>query len=271
MKVVYLMSPVRSGSTFLQFLLSNQEDIVGLGEITNVLANFNRETGLQKYPNRCSCGSSPEDCVFWGDLLNQISALEPEDGLQAILNRFQTLFPNKVLLDSSKTDLALKDLYFDKGSVDRGDIRVIFLVRDYRGWSVSVRKHSNNSDRNSLWQTNLFILTYRWFYTTLRQFLWLKQQQIPFLWVHYENLVFDTELQLRRIFQFLELPASREVKMAPDNCHDLYGSYIKNDPTLRNTITYDSNWMAEWRFTLLGILLMLPDYLNRLSMKWSLD
>lgn len=265
MQVIYLMSPVRSGSTFLQFLLSGHPEIVGLGEIASVIRFLHGQAKKHKQLGQCSCGEQANECVFWGGLLDQLKGMGSEVGFEAVLNHFQALYPGKLLLDSSKDDVVIKDLYLKTHIVDKQDIKVLFLVRDFRGWSASLKKHSQSHQMNSIWQTNLIILSYRWFYTTLRRHSWLKQQGIPFLWVHYENLVFDTDRQLQRIYRFLELPMPDQIKMAPKESHELFGSWIKGDPVMSQQIVYDRKWMSDMHFTVFGPLIIAPAYLNMLS------
>jgi hypothetical protein len=71
MKVIYILSPTRSGSTFLEYLLSSSDQLFSLGEIAHVLRDYceNRRRD-EEASFTCSCDIPREESPFWGELLH---------------------------------------------------------------------------------------------------------------------------------------------------------------------------------------------------------
>lgn len=75
-KVVFLLSPNRSGSTLLDQLLGAHPDVTSLGEVHWMAAYVREDRELYNpaHPLVCSCGSRVLDCSFWREVaavLNQ--------------------------------------------------------------------------------------------------------------------------------------------------------------------------------------------------------
>jgi len=277
MKLISISSLARSGSTFLQMLLSSHPNLVGLGEIDRTVRNFCIHRGVDAVDEvrkkigeaaprerRCSCGALPMECDFWGPVLPKLSQCNPDQGYKFVLENFRSAYPDCHLVDSSKTLNALLKNIVEPQIVDRDDVRVLFLVRDFRGWANSVKKHNvvrrEISGKSGLWY-GYYQDCYRWWYSNRKIRRTLNRFQVPHLTVSYEQLVFQTKTQLERIWSFLGVaPPESDCNLATAKSHDLYGnSDMKNSPVKRQNIVYDDAWLTDWR-PVAGALLLLPVY-----------
>ncbi|UZS00182.1 sulfotransferase [Chondrinema litorale] len=253
-KIVYIMGIGHSGSTFLQMLLSSHEQIVGMGEVSLLLKNRNKESIPQ-----CSCGDSVENCKVWGGLLNELK--NSDDDIQAfqnILLQFQEKFPSKILIDSSKNLISFKKYYANKSLKDI-EVNVIFLVRDFRSWVISREKNNKRKSRNNY---GVVYNAYKWYYRNRRKLNYLKSAGIPFTVISYEDLVLQKAKTLKKISSFLDIPNDySEIHQA--EMHDIYGNRMKNDTSKNKQIYYDNSWMKMNQTAFISPLLMLPYALNK--------
>jgi hypothetical protein len=145
-RVVYVMGAGRSGSTVLDTILNNHEDVIGVGELVHLFI----EGSAQK--ENCSCGETRDACEIWKSVRERWSELT---GLSSITEheRLMTKFTfaeclkqthatyqaiaeatgKRVIIESSKNPLRAKLLCLTPGL----DVRLVHLVRDARGvaWS----------------------------------------------------------------------------------------------------------------------------------------
>lgn len=71
---IYISSDDRSGSTMLDLMLGNHDQITSLGEVQHINTYL---TGDRKFynpihPLRCMCGQTLNDCEFWNKIQNQL-------------------------------------------------------------------------------------------------------------------------------------------------------------------------------------------------------
>lgn len=266
MDVAYILSPARSGSTFLQFLLSGHPEVVGLGEVRQVLKEYRRNGGPVKRSRGCSCGKKAEHCSFWGPVLRDLPGLSHQAAFNRVLTQFESLFPGKVLIDSSKSGAFLESHYLPALLAAEGseiNLKVLYLVRDFRGWVTSVKKHRARVSRTSWWFDSEVLTSYNWLYSSIKWLCRVRRHQIEVLPVYYEHLVFDTNHQLRRIFSFLGVNGFDVTASSSKEVHELYGSAsMKSDPHGSSRIVYDTSWMENVGFVAWGALFILPAMFN---------
>ena len=257
------MSPARSGSTFLEFMLTSHQDIVAVGETRQVINHLQHES-LETFKSRvCSCGQEAKACSFWGGILDQFESLSELERLDLLLDRFQNLYPCKIMLDSSKTPQYIESYLGRRNEKKIGSIKVIFLIRDFRGWTHSIIKHRKMSGLNSVWDSSVFLNSYRWLFTTMRWLKKLKRFDLPYIVVFYENLIFDTKDTLNRIYNFMNIP-DPVLKLNPIDVHELFGSPGMIDyPERGEGIIYDKSWMDEVSYSLMGPFLLPVLMINR--------
>ena len=265
MDVVYILSPARSGSTFLQFLLGGHPEVVGIGEVSHVLREYCKTTDFSKVMSHCTCGVQPGACPFWGSILKDLPSLSLQAGFTQVLGQFDKVFPDKVLLDSSKSGAFFEDYYLAhlrSANDQQLRLKILFLVRDFRGWVISIKKHWLRTGLSNLWNTNIIINSYRWLYTSIKWLYRIRKHNIPFLPIYYEHLVFDTGNQMQRIYDFLGLPPT-SFTLSPTKVHELYGSpTMKSDPRKLSRVVYDAEWMQNCWFFFLGPIFIPPVLFN---------
>jgi hypothetical protein len=160
-RVVYIAGFGRSGSTFLDLLLGNHNEIFGCGELRNLFNLLGRDRAT------CACGLRLRECSFWrgvwSDVRSEIGkglTLEEADAVTTAfdhLRRPGTRDPaayaslwratfgaiarrsgRDVLVDSSKTMRNAAWRPVELARTADLDVRVIHLVRDPRAvvWST---------------------------------------------------------------------------------------------------------------------------------------
>jgi len=274
LQIVYIVSLVRSGSTFLQYLLSAHPGIIGLGEIGLTIREYIKPSGPSKLALSCTCGEEPRSCPFWAPILQELRGRSKLEAFKLVLERFVKLFPGKVLLDSSKQFSYFKELYIP--IIEAGYLnvtpKIIFLVRDFKGWSFSIKRHLIKDGKANLWNAGFLFNSYRWLYLNLKLFNQVKRSNVPVLFIYYENLVFDLERQLHRIYNFLDLEFAEPRTFDKAVLHELYGSQsMKRAAAKGMGVIYDSDWMQEWWFLLYGPLLLPVAVFNKKCARQTVD
>ena len=138
MKIVFISSLERSGSTILDLSLSQYPEVISLGEIWRTIQPHG--TTLDSVRNQlCSCGFTAKSCPLWGPVLDALSDMNPKSSLtdcyQTMLNVVQVKTGgNVILVDSSKSIQALNALK----NIQEFEIQVIYTIRDVRGWMNSI-------------------------------------------------------------------------------------------------------------------------------------
>lgn len=278
MKIIYIASEPRAGSTFLQLLLATHPHVAGLGEIAQVIRRVKAAQDQGDKLPPCSCGARQEDCPFWSPLLPQLLDLPPQDAHRRIMAYFAERYPGKVLIDSSKANAPLTQYYGDAHAGGELDVRVLYVIRDFRGWVPSVHKHRENVANWSLETTPSYLVptvkqfrrdrrnpkfgyvqdSYRWMMRTRSAIDFLAKSGLPHLIVSHEQLVFNLESQARRIGDFLGMSFGHDLTdLSRATAHELYGSPIlKTSALKRARIAYDHSWLSDARSALLAPLLL---------------
>ena len=138
MKVVFISSLERSGSTILDLSLSQYPEVISLGEIWRTIKPHGATLDSVR-SQLCSCGVSAELCPFWGPVFDALSNLNSKSSLtdcyQTMLDVVQgKTGDNVILVDSSKSIQALDALK----NIQDFEIQVIYTIRDVRGWMNSI-------------------------------------------------------------------------------------------------------------------------------------
>ncbi len=157
------------------------------------------------------------------------------------------------MLDSSKALDFLSDNYLERHARKEIDLRVIHLIRDFRGWISSVQKHRASEGK----RTGYLEYSYRWLYGNRKVWARLNESGCRVLTLPYENLVFENDLQLSRLCDFfgIERP-SVKLPRRQSICHELLGSpSVRNRSPGKISNKYDTTWMNDYRSLLLGPLL----------------
>lgn len=262
---VLVVSKPFSGSTVLDLLLGAHPDFVGIGEAYHMLNSFDSWRDRLDVVT-CSCGSSISGCPFWGTVTKELIDHPPENTEAAyrMLHRvFSAQFPDRTPVDTSKTVAAL-DAWRGVPGVST---RVLFLVRDVRGWTFSWRKNHGKGRTGRCaptWITNVHRLQrvsptacfLAWYFSNRRKERALDSRNAARRTVGYDALCLDPEAELRRLCAFLEVPFVPEMMdLGRTDSHNILGNRMRLQRTKRSRLIYDSRWLRDRSWLSAAILL----------------
>ena len=265
-KLVFVASLSHSGSTLINLLLGSHPLLVGLGEIDTVLQMNPQQLESEKVM-RCSCGQRVATCKFWEPTVAAILA-QPQATLRekyAILFEcFQKIYgPEHHIVDSSKYLGQLRTV----SSLPNVDLRVIHLLKDVRGFTISQRDATNaemkyhhlpvfGSQGLSRW---LYLNTiksspylfWKWYLRNRAARRLMSQPGIQHIHLGYDELAQQPEQMLRLLYQFLGLEVPQNLAVVPEqtNSHAFMGNPMLGDPQKMGKVTYDDRWLRreDWK------------------------
>jgi len=278
-KIVFIVGLSRVGSTMLDLVLGCNPKFVGLGEIFQVLRpDMNRFERNE----HCSCGKQTRDCSFWGDVARSLEEQAFTDlnaRYRHTLDVFDNLYgTDNIMVDSSKLLDALKTVV----RLPDVDLKVIYLIRDVRAWTISRLNNRKKSPKyfqrdgyyikKLAFQMGWKIHLLKWILPVLTRLplyyfmLWYVQNKkirdyliranLAYFSLGYDELGMNPDLMMKKIFDFLE-----EDIVKSDFCslnsqsHILIGNTKKSESTRRQGIVYDNRWMYRNDWVLPAALL----------------
>src|ERR1700690_298114 len=140
-QLVFIAGRAHSGSTLLDLMLSGHPRLMGVGEVFSLYDSKQKNWFEHADQTKCSCGEFMDRCEFWGSASRQLQEIKVKGGsarlfYQTFLTAFYEHFGTEfVPVDISKTNDALQTLI----DLDDVSLKVIFLIRDVRSWTVSMR------------------------------------------------------------------------------------------------------------------------------------
>jgi hypothetical protein len=230
MKILYIAGYGRSGSTVLDIVLGSHRDIVGVGEVGNLLEDWADARA------RCSCTRAYADCPFWQGLFDGA----PDPKLFRTIRRVETLaslprlllglIPGQdremyrryhdhlfkhvasragktIVLDSSKSARATVGRFLALSRLAGQDVYVLHLVRDGLATMESVVATGSNraiEGRAMPQRTSVVRATLGWASANL--WAWLLGRSLGrgrYMRLHYETLVSDPAETIRQLATFL--------------------------------------------------------------------
>jgi len=217
--ICYIAGIGRSGSTILDLLLSQSDELCGTGQV----AALHRElTGL------CSCGMALSECPYWGAAIDQLgeTGLNRWRRVHELIFRerhvlrfvfssglcqelseisdevYELLFTRsnaKVLVDSSKN--VSRAIALARSTTHR--FRVLHLIRDSRGYMNSVNSYRRDRD-----QTPIYFRSFaEWLFKNTLTSLVLRRyvRTEDFLRIRFEELMSRPVETLTRIGEWLDV------------------------------------------------------------------
>ena len=256
----------------LDLVLGCNPKFIGLGEIFQVLRpDMNRFERNE----HCSCGKSTSECPFWGLAakgLKEKKSAGLEERYMHVLKVFEDVFgSNSTLIDSSKLLSVLKTIV---GLPDT-EVKVIYLIRDVRAWTISRLNHRklkpdhykiNGHYKEMLsyqfgWKMKIFkwaipMITklplyyfLLWYLQNKQIIKYLKNNNIKYFCLGYDELGLNPELMMRKISEFLEEEiVDSNFSSVNSHSHIWVGNVKKRETKRRQGIFYDNRWMYhnEW-------------------------
>jgi len=284
-KVAFISSLERSGSTILDLKLSSRAAVIGFGEVWRVISPHG--AGLSSVKKRlCTCGEIGGNCSFWASVFLAIEST----GAGTLTERYEVFLDvvkqqygeHVVVVDSSKSIHALDALFRAKNA----DVYVLFTIRDVRGWISSIRK-AEIRKREMPWRKvfdtdfKYFFFAYirlnilrllplwlpnEWLLRNLRILGDIKKKRLKFIRMSYEELVFESDSAFTRIEKFLDIDDNQESLGNDSNSlHIIRGNRaaFTSDPSA--SLYYDTHWMSSWRSFVAPIFLPWVAWYNK---KW---
>lgn len=265
-RLVFITSLERSGSTLLDITLGKHPQLISFGEVARVLLPHG-SGGMESVVDRpCSCGVSVRDCPFWGPVTEHIQQREKElsltDRYAIFLSRFVEMYGEGFApIDSSKFLHAMAALQQLKDNAL--DIRVLFAIRDVRGWIFSSRRADRrkreipyslffSAQMKEFWKAYLrvnilrhfpFWLPLEWYIRNETIARFLTRQGFAFRQLSYERFALDTDEILASLYKFIGV---ENLSLKEQNVsHIVRGNRMAFDPQKNNTIRYDARWFGD--------------------------
>lgn len=241
-RIVYIAGLEHSGTTLLDYILSCRNGVIGLGEVNMMLDDANRVSFFNRWGHyedatACSCGLNHLKCEIWANTMADIK-IRPNRATKA---RYSDLFSqfssSDVLVDSSKNLPALDMIaaLYREGEIS--DLRVLYAIKDPRGFVTSVKRAHGLSVRRQF-------SAFSWWTGFNRKALdHLRAQKIPFLVVPYDRICLDYERTFAKVWSFLSMPPPH-ANEAGGRSHICMGNkdFVNSKD---KTIRYDEKWRSE--------------------------
>ena len=270
--LVFIVGLSRVGSTMLDLVLGCNPKFVGLGEVFQVLRPDMNRFEKNEY---CSCGKLTAECSFWGSVASGIKE-KKNTGLieryRYMLDVFDKQFgADSIVVDSSK----LLDVLKLVSALPDVSVKVIYLIRDVRAWTVSRLNNRRNSPdyfnrdgayiKKLAYQLGWKIHLLKWILPELTKWpiyyfmLWyiqnkqirnfLDNKSIDYFCLGYDELGMNPDLMMKKIYDFLDEDfVKSEFDSFGSQSHILVGNTKKSNSNRREGIFYDNRWMYrnEW-------------------------
>ena len=244
-KVAYIYGMGYSGSTLLDLVLGLHSRMVGFGE----LYAFFEERHADFAHDFCSCGHVLDDCEFWGRFHEEymkVCERTYTEKYRMFLNHVNEVYGSEtIVIDSSKVPRGRDNLIELRDELkDEIDLRVIYLLRDVRGFSLSARKYKKE---DGLFYGNLMLLQANWWRRNVLLKRRLERTGLPSIQLGYEELCIETRKALQWICDFIGIAFEESMLGAPaeSRSHVVYGNRMKNLASRTTSIQYDYTWMME--------------------------
>jgi hypothetical protein len=245
-KILYILGSGRSGSTILDMLLGNHENIESFGEIANLAAAgwMNNEY--------CSSGDKVNESPFWNsiksdflkrandeDAIVKLSAINKQvNKKKNILNHFffgkipagikeEFLFFNECLFEALFNETG-KDIIVDSSKMPlRGellacskkfDVYFIHLIRDGRkvleSLQVELKASLEKGVQTTIKKRNLFKVAFFWHVMNICAEKVCAKHKQKSIAIKYEDFLKDPSYELKRIGNLLNLNVQSIIEIA---------------------------------------------------------
>ncbi|WP_067437804.1 sulfotransferase [Nocardioides jensenii] len=276
--LLYIGGWGRSGSTLLECLLAELDDVVVLGEVVHLW-----ERGL-RHNERCACGQPFHACPFWSEVgerafggwsrvdpdrlawlrhevdrqrrIPQTGRLRPTprtvaltqeyaDHYRRIYDAARTITGATIVVDSSKEIPTALALSHDPVI----DLRVLHIVRDSRGvaysWSKTVTRPESTT-AEPMQRYGPATSTAFWLSGNLTVKA-LAHRGVPLVRMRYEDLVDAPQDSVASAWRALGLPGAPRLPMLDEHTVDLHPTHsVAGNPmrfrTGRTTLAADTSW-----------------------------
>lgn len=217
--------------------MSEQEGVVGVGETYTYL--MGKEQSNEKTHNFCSCSKKIKDCEFWHSVGVVNRSCSTQEELEAEYQKIIATEGSHVIVDSSKQLWYLEKLRDLAQKHDEVDLKVVFLIRDVRGW-VASRKELVKRDGGSQFLISIRSIL-NWYSSNKKRLGFLRQNKIDHLVMSYEEFALAPKRSADRLVEYLNLSDTGKRDLSS---HILFGNRTKLSKTFR--LRYDSRWFNDY-------------------------
>lgn len=266
MKILYITGLSRSGTTYLSNLIVSEFNAVSIGEIIKNIEIYQDRREKERYKKenrRCTCGEYPENCLFWGEILQGIDEITADEAFDRALQKANKIYPNALILDTSKSISRLSKFYSQK-NIEKHGIQLVSvnIIRHCFGQIESYQKYHKAWNRKGFKSSIIYDAIY-WLGRNYKNLRFFNKGTIPCKTIFYEDLIFHKSETVGAIKKFI----SNEIGVYNSGVsviHEMSGNegFKKNG---RGEVRYQSQWMFNWRYSLLSWL-MFPFLL--INSKW---
>jgi len=266
-KIIFILGLSRVGSTMLDLILGSHPKFVGLGEIFQVLRPDMNRFDRKEY---CSCGEVIDKCPFWGpaaEVLRKNRSADLQERYRRVFKVFDSVFSSdNIIVDSSKLLSVLKII----GRLPAVDVKVIYLIRDVRAWTISRLNHRDknpdyysqqgNYVKRIVGQFGWKAQAFRWVFPLATKmpvyhfwlWYWQNKQMQNFLDAHrvehfqlgYDELGLNPDQMMTAVFDFLGIgDVNLDFSSLNSKSHVLIGNTQKTESKRRQGIFYDHRWL----------------------------
>lgn len=248
-RIIYIAGSQNSGTTLLNIILGGHSNLVGLGEIFQLLKQ--KKHGLylsERLEDNCTCGVKVKDCSFWGEVTNRLNT-RPGEHINDRYNIVREVFleqfgPDKVIVDSSKSLPYLKNAADEPGV----DIKPVHITRDVRAFCISrIDRAFRENKKRKLRKPMLHLR--KWYRSNLEMSQYLETGNIPFFRLGYEELSLYPDKIVPVLCEWLGLSFEPGMLyLAPEGCHIVHGNRMRDQTDKNRAIRYDNRWFyrSEW-------------------------
>ena len=262
--VIFISSMTHSGSTLLNIILGGHKQLIGLGEVFQLIRD--RSKGLQLFEKRddqCSCGTQIKECPFWGAVINRLSENCPENILERydiVRDIFNQQFgSDKVIVDSSKR-LSYAKLLHSHPSVN---VKMIHLVKDVRAYSISQIDLAIRKDKK-LKKRSPYKHMREWYKENLEMYDFFQSENLPVFRLGYEELSLYPEKIVSLLSKNLDIHFDKSMlELSPGNNHIAHGNRMSQQKEKSAKIYYDNRWFYRSEWMLPFLLLPKVSRLNK--------
>jgi len=248
-KIIYIAGSQHSGTTLLTIILGGHTNLVGLGEVFQLLRHKDGGFYLtEKLEEECSCGARVRDCAFWGKVSTRLhhgTAGSLDQRYEIVREVFMELFgPDRILVDSSKSLPYLEQL----ADIPDVALDVIHLTRDARAHCISQIDNATRKDKRAS-KRNPFGQMRKWYRENLEINRFLEARQPGHFQLGYEELSLYPDKLVPALSDWLHVDYEPcMLDLAPHQSHVVHGNRMREQTEKNRVIRYDNRWFyrSEW-------------------------
>lgn len=274
--LAYILSSKRSGSTLLEGLLGNNEQIASVGELGYFSSHLLRQGVGHSWGWNCTCGEEIEFCPFWSKVLDglegygnlqaallsgeaktsirgfnrrlkPINNFRPGYACWALIRSIKNSTGARVVCDSSKTAAQLEEMMETMPNDEQ--MAIIILTRDGRATLFSKATRTGRP----FFVNAAALLKHLYLVSRIVK----KYPSSRYFVIRYEALCEGTENIMSELYGFLGVDERLNINQSRER-HSIAGSPSRFDNIRGRAIKKDDRWrkgMPKWQLIVYALLI----------------